>query len=98
MESSQLDKIEKHTRATKEATKVIAEFFIYSAVALLVGGLLGFLTQLFGESLQVGILIAVVVGGVGQIFVVFRAFLDVREIKDQPYQGPKSSKDFKSKW
>lgn len=98
MDNNQLDKIERHTRVTKEATKVIAELLVYSAVAGLVGGLLAAITMLFGGSLEIGLLTGVVVGGIAQIFVVLRAFLDVREIKEEPYSGPKFSKDFKSKW
>ena len=80
MDTNQLDKIEKHTRATKNAAKVLAEFFIYSAVALIVGGGLAVLALLIGESVEVAVLIALVVGGLGQIFVIFRAFGDVRAL------------------
>jgi len=79
MDNDLLKQIEENTRATKNATKAIASFFIYSAVALLAGvgiGIIGFIgstNMLFGQVVGFGIAVF------GQIFVVINSVIKLRK-------------------
>lgn len=80
MDNNTLELIQKHTRATRQTTKVLAEFIIYSAVAVTAGVLVALLALLLGAAFELAILGGLIVGGIGQVFVIFRSFADLRAL------------------
>ena len=79
MDNDLLKQIEENTRATKNATKAIASFFILSAASFLAAVGFGLLAGLGSLSLLVG---QVVAGGMaigGQIYVVLYSVIKLRK-------------------
>ena len=70
MDNDLLRQIEENTRATKNATKAIGSYFIYSAVLVLVGIVVGALTYLNSFNLALAQIVALGLVAIGQIFVI----------------------------
>lgn len=70
MDNDLLKQIEENTKATKNATKAIASFFIYSSVLVLVAIVVGVVAYLMSFNFALAQIIAVVFVAIGQIFVI----------------------------